>query len=98
MRRSILLLMVVMLFCAWGDSWNQGDLRMQKNSITGDSTDGLKFDPNSDGVDNITMTESSLDMTQSGEFAINMTDDVETSHSLTVGSDGNLYIDGVIKT
>ena len=37
-----------------GSSWNEGDLKMQKSSIDGDQTDGLAFDPDSDGVDEIT--------------------------------------------
>ena len=100
MRKLLLLCMIVCVFCAWGgfSGWNEGDIKVNKFSIDGDQTDGLAFDPNSDSVNNIVMNENSIDLTQSGECEINITDDAQTSHSLTVGSDGNLYIDGIIKT
>lgn len=65
-------------------------------SITGDP-DGVA-DSGDELEINFVDVENAMLLTRSGEFAISITDDVQTSHTLTVGSDGNLYINGVAKT
>ena len=80
-------------------SWNEGPLRQGKNQIRGDSNTGIYFDPDNDGVTEITMTvNGGINLTRSGECKIEMTDDAQTSHSLTIDSGGDLYIDGIKKT
>jgi len=69
-----------MLF-SWnrGASWDEGDLYMRNNSIVGDSTNGIKFDPDNDGTDEITfgidgsITASSMTITELNLDNLNVT-------------------------
>lgn len=84
-------LVIVVVMCSsilkadYGRSgYNQGDLKMQRFKIQGDSSEGLKFDPDADGTTEIVMTADG-GMTLSGD----------TSLAQNVTVEGVCYVDNV---
>ena len=50
-------MLIITLLCGWtwGSGYNEGDLEMRRYSIVGDYDEGIKFDPDNDGDDEIVM-------------------------------------------
>lgn len=73
---------------AWNNSgYDEGDLYMNNNSIRGDATNGIKFDPDNDGTDEITMNpDGTISSTGITISSVTITADTISAEYLIISS------------